>query len=47
MFRKHADELQGMSLVMENLAPFMIDKCPWHFIVLEDLGIDVNFNYIP
>jgi hypothetical protein len=32
---------------MDDLAAYMIDKCPWHFIVLEDLGIDVPFVYRP
>jgi hypothetical protein len=37
LFEKHADDLKGWAFLMEDLSCGVIDKCPWHFIVLEDL----------
>jgi hypothetical protein len=47
LFKRHADDLQSYALVMKDMAYALIDKCPWHFLVLEDLGLHVNFEYVP
>ena len=47
IFKEHADRLRGIAVVMENMAAAVINECPWHFIVLEDMGIKVKFSFFP
>lgn len=28
-------------------ASFEAERCPWHFVVLEDLGIETHFHHVP
>jgi hypothetical protein len=46
-YESHAGSLRGVALVVKDLAPFMIGKSPWHFIVLEDIGISIAFACVP
>lgn len=46
-FEKHAGSLRGVALGFEHLARFVIQKSPWHFIVLEDIGINIPFARVP
>ncbi len=39
IFRRHADAMQLTAHILGEDAAFAIEKCPWHFLVLEDLGI--------
>jgi len=47
IFEQHAHNLKVAGWM--NMGPdlFSYDKCPWHFIVLEDLRIQVRFGYTP
>ncbi|MDP1570180.1 MAG: hypothetical protein Q8L86_09265 [Vicinamibacterales bacterium] len=47
LFEEHAGQLRGLAMVLDDAAAFAINKCPWHFIVLEDLGLDVAFECAP
>jgi hypothetical protein len=47
LFERHAGGLKGMALFDEEMAALSIHKYPWHFLVLEDLGIPVKFDHIP
>ncbi len=46
-FQKHAGNLAGSIMVYGEDAMFGMQKCPWHFLVLEDLGIPVKFDHVP
>jgi hypothetical protein len=46
-FRRHAGGLAGSVMFFGKDAMMGMHKCPWHFLVLEDLGIPVTFDYPP
>jgi hypothetical protein len=46
-FEQHAGHLAGSIMVFGEDAMMAMHKCPWHFLVLEDLGIPVSFGSTP
>lgn len=46
LFAQHAGNLKR-SLLFDNDMALGISRCPWHFLVLEDLGIPVKFDHAP
>ena len=46
-FKKHASNQGSMTIVLGETAGYMASKYPWHFLVLEDLGVPVRFDYLP
>ena len=47
IFERHARDQRVMAYTLEDIGAFGIEKCPWHFLVLENLGISIDFEYIP
>jgi hypothetical protein len=43
-FRMHAGNQEATQWFHNDIS---VTKCPWHFLVLEDLGIPVKFDHIP
>jgi hypothetical protein len=46
-FREHAGDLEITMHVAGDIGAYMTEKCPWHFIVLDDLGMPAQFDYFP
>lgn len=46
-FAKHAGHLAGSTMFFGEDAAYTIRKYPWHFLVLEDLGVPVKFDHVP
>lgn len=46
-FRRHAGDLAGSIMFYGEDAMLGMHKCPWNFLVLEDLGIPVKFDHVP
>jgi hypothetical protein len=40
---EHAGDQQGLALVFGEDAALAIESFPWHFVVLEDLGVEVSW----
>lgn len=47
LFDQHAGRLKTAVILFDEDMAFGINKCPWHFLVLEDLGIPVKFDHVP
>ena len=47
IFERHALEMKMKTVGMNIAAWSFIKKYPWNFLVLEDLGIPVEFEYLP
>jgi len=42
--QEHIDSIESDIMIFKKDAWMMIDKYPWHFIALEDLGVHVNWG---
>ena len=40
---EHAGDQQGLALLLGESAALAIEPFPWHFVVLEDLGVEVSW----
>lgn len=38
--QQHANDTKALSVALGDIAGFMHEKLPWHFIALEDIGVD-------
>jgi len=47
MYDEHAAGLTGLAMFYGDDFEVGIGKLPWHFICLQDLGIDVKFSASP
>lgn len=47
MFEQHAAYLRGLAMFDGSDMELYIGKLPWHFICIEDLGIEVRFGASP
>ncbi len=41
---EHAGDQQGLALALGEDAALAIEPFPWHFVVLEDLGVEVTWS---
>ena len=39
LIERHMEEVRSRVMIMEDMGHFYVDRYPWHFIALEDLGI--------
>lgn len=44
---EHTGRMRTAVFALEEMGAFFVKKAPWHFIVLEDLGVHVDFSYLP
>ena len=47
MLEQHAGYLRGLAMFVGSDMELYIHRAPWHFICLQDLGIEVAFNVLP
>jgi hypothetical protein len=47
IFDQHAGNQRDAVIMFDEDMAFGIKKCPWHFLVLEDLGIPLAFSHVP
>lgn len=43
----HFASQQAIAVVMDDMAAYSIEKFPWHFLALEDLGVEVDWPAPP